>query len=317
MDVDGRPLLTADQVDALGRDLDAIRQREIADLGEIDSTYIRRLVAVQRSLEIGGRGLLFLSFLPPAWIAGVAALSVSKILDNMEIGHNVMHGQYDWMNDPNLHSSKFEWDSAAPSKNWRHGHNVMHHTYTNIIGKDRDIGYGIIRMSEHERWTQGALFNPIKAFLLAALFQWGVALHDVEAEKILSGDKTLDEAQDVLKAIGYKAAPPGVQGLRAVPRPRPTDRPRRARGQRRGEPGPQPVGLHDHLLRPLPRRGRPVHRGGGRERNPRRVVPAPDARFGQPDRRSAVPHHERQPVPPDRAPPVPRPARSPLRRDRA
>ena len=29
----------------------------------------------------------------------------------------------------------------------------MHHTYTNILGKDRDIGYGILRMSEDQEWT--------------------------------------------------------------------------------------------------------------------------------------------------------------------
>ncbi|MGI9015722.1 MAG: fatty acid desaturase family protein [Euzebya sp.] len=205
VDADGRPILTESQVEELGRELDLIREREMADRGEVDATYIRRMVAIQRSLEIGGRGLLFLSFLPPAWVAGVAALAVSKILDNMEIGHNVMHGQYDWMNDPNLHSSKFEWDTAAPAANWKHGHNFLHHTYTNIIGKDRDIGYGILRMTQQERWTPGALLNPVKAALLALLFQWGVALHDVEVEKILNGDKSWDEADDVLCAIGHKA----------------------------------------------------------------------------------------------------------------
>jgi NADPH-dependent stearoyl-CoA 9-desaturase len=211
VDGEGRPTLTPEQVEALGRDLDAIREREMADLGEVDSTYIRRVVAVQRSLEVGGRALLFLGFLPPAWFAGVAALSVSKILDNMEIGHNVMHGQYDWMNDPNLHSGKFEWDTAAPAKNWKHGHNVLHHTYTNIIGKDRDIGYGILRMTEQERWRKGDLLNPVKAALLALLFQWGVALHDIEIEKITSGDKSWEEADDVLRAIRHKA---GRQALK-------------------------------------------------------------------------------------------------------
>ena len=204
VDDDGRPVLTTDQVEALGRELDAIRDREMADRGEVDSTYIRRLVAIQRGLEVGGRGLLFLSFFPPAWVAGVASLALSKIIDNMEIGHNVMHGQYDWMNDPNLHSNRFEWDTAAPAENWKHGHNFLHHTYTNIIGKDRDIGYGILRMTEHEKWTPLALLNPVKAFLLAVLFEWGVALHDVEVEKILSGDKSIDEAQDVLIAIRHK-----------------------------------------------------------------------------------------------------------------
>ena len=30
---------------------------------------------------------------------------MSKILENMEIGHNVMHGQWDWMNDPVINST--------------------------------------------------------------------------------------------------------------------------------------------------------------------------------------------------------------------
>ena len=77
-------------------ELDAVRARVVADLGERDVDYINRLIRAQRGLEVAGRGLLFFGLLPPAWIGGTAALSLSKILDNMEIGHNVMHGQYDW-----------------------------------------------------------------------------------------------------------------------------------------------------------------------------------------------------------------------------
>ena len=115
-------------------------------------------------------------------------LGLSKILDNMEIGHNVMHGQYDWMRDPALTSKKFEWDTACPADQWRHSHNYMHHTYTNIVGKDRDIGYGILRMSEDQRWSPYYLGNPVYAFLLMVLFQYGVALHDLETERIRSGE---------------------------------------------------------------------------------------------------------------------------------
>ena len=140
---DERPQLSPEQTQALGEELDALRKRVMDDLGEPDVAYIRNLIKAQRALEISGRGLLFASFLPPAWLAGVAALSLSKILDNMEIGHNVMHGQYDWTGDPTLSSSKFEWDTACPADQWRHSHNYIHHTYTNILGKDRDIGYGV------------------------------------------------------------------------------------------------------------------------------------------------------------------------------
>src|SRR3954464_6381603 len=145
-------LSDADLVE-LGSELDAIRQRVVADLGEDDVSYVRRVIRWQRGLAVGGRASLFLGFLPPFWIAGALALGISKILDNMEIGHNVMHGQYDWTRDPALDSATFEWDAAAPADQWRHSHNYLHHTFTNIHGKDRDIGYGVLRISPEQPWN--------------------------------------------------------------------------------------------------------------------------------------------------------------------
>ncbi len=196
--------LSAEQLEQLGRELDALRARVLSDLGERDADYINRVIRAQRGLEAAGRGLLFLGFLPPAWLAGTAALSLSKILDNMEIGHNVMHGQYDWMNEPRLNGSTFEWDSACPGDQWRHSHNYMHHTHTNVVGKDRDIGYGILRMSEDQEWHPYYLGNPLYAALLAAFFQYGVALHDLEAERIATGEATLGDKRGMLGDVWRK-----------------------------------------------------------------------------------------------------------------
>ena len=193
-----------EQIEAFGQEMDALRQRIVDDLGERDASYIRKVIRVQRGLEVGGRGLLFFSFLPPAWLAGVTALSLSKILDNMEIGHNVMHGQYDWMQDPALSSKQFEWDTACPSDQWRHSHNYMHHTHTNILGKDRDIGYGILRMSEDQRWHPVYLGNPLYALLLASFFQYGVALHDVELERLRTREANWPEKRELLTGIWRK-----------------------------------------------------------------------------------------------------------------
>ena len=196
--------LTPEQFEAFGAELDAIRARVLADRGERDATYIRNVIKAQRALEIAGRGMFFFSFLPPAWLGGVTALSLSKILDNMEIGHNVMHGQYDWMKDPDLSGKQFEWDTACPSDQWRHSHNYMHHTHTNIVGKDRDIGYGILRMSEDEPWRPYYLGNPVYAALLATFFQYGVAMHDLEVERISSGEATLAEKREMIASIWTK-----------------------------------------------------------------------------------------------------------------
>ncbi len=198
------PDLTPEQLEAFGQELDAIRAGVVADLGQRDVDYINRLIRVQRGLEVAGRGLLFAGFLPPAWIGGTAALSLSKILDNMEIGHNVMHGQYDWTGDERLNGKSFEWDTACPADQWRHSHNYMHHTHTNIVGKDRDIGYGILRMSEDEPWRPYYLGNPLYAALLATFFQYGVAMHDLETERIAAGELTVGDKRDMLGDIWRK-----------------------------------------------------------------------------------------------------------------
>jgi NADPH-dependent stearoyl-CoA 9-desaturase len=196
--------LSPEQIDELGKDLDAIRARLAADLGEQDRDYIYRVVKAQRGFEVAGRGLMYLGWLPPAWLAGVAALSVSKILDNMEIGHNVMHGQYDWMRDPALNSKMFEWDTACPAEQWRHSHNYMHHTYTNILGKDRDVGYGLLRMDESQKWNAYYLGNPLYAAMLMLFFEWGVMLHDLESEKLMSGEKKWSETKGLRRQMWQK-----------------------------------------------------------------------------------------------------------------
>src|SRR3954468_15569707 len=192
------------EIEQLGTELDELRLRIAADLGADDADYIHNVVAVQRFCEVSGRLLLFAGWFPPAWVGGVAALALSKILDNMEIGHNVMHGQYDWMKDPELTANGFEWDTACPADQWRHSHNYMHHTHTNIVGKDRDIGYGILRMSEDQRWHPYYLGNPVYAALLAMFFQYGVALHDLEAERIVTGETSLADKRELLADIWRK-----------------------------------------------------------------------------------------------------------------
>src|SRR5690348_11585660 len=193
------PKLTPEQLDAFGAELDAIRGRIIADLGETDRSYLYKIVRTQRKFEMAGRALFFLPVI--GWLPAVGCLSISKILDNMEIGHNVMHGQYDWLGDPDYNSRVFDWDTYAPAENWKYGHNYMHHTYTNIIGKDRDIGYGILRMDEDQEWRPYYLGNPLWAFLLMTNFSMGVALHDLETEEVFAGRRSWAQNKDISARI--------------------------------------------------------------------------------------------------------------------
>jgi NADPH-dependent stearoyl-CoA 9-desaturase len=176
-------------VTRLGEELDAIRQSVLDDRGERDASYIRKVIAVQRRLELASRAVLLASVFPPAWIVGTAGLSVAKIIENMEIGHNVMHGQWDWMRDSKIHSTTWEWDNASPSDQWKHSHNELHHTYTNVVGKDNDLGYGIMRVDEDQRWIPMYLAQPLWNFVNACFFEYGIAAYDLELGKNLASKK--------------------------------------------------------------------------------------------------------------------------------
>ena len=91
-----------------------------------------------------------------------------------------------------------------PRRVRKYSHNYMHHTYTNVVGKDRDVGYGILRMSKEQRWHPYYLGNPLWNALLAVFFQWGVAQHDIEIEKIVAGEKDRRTVWSQLKRIGRK-----------------------------------------------------------------------------------------------------------------
>ncbi|WP_461024678.1 fatty acid desaturase family protein [Thalassiella azotivora] len=184
--------LSAEQVEALGRELDALRKEVFDSRGEADAAYIRKVIKAQRTLEMGSRAVLLFSLFPPAWVAGTVGLSVAKILENMEIGHNVMHGQWDWMRDPKIHSTAWEWDNAAPSELWKHSHNELHHTFTNVLGRDNDLGYGIMRVDEDQRWVPAYLGQPLWNFLNACFFEYGIAAYDLELGKRLRHGTTDD-----------------------------------------------------------------------------------------------------------------------------
>lgn len=157
----GRTSMSPEQLQEFGAEIQAVRDRVTRELGERDAQYIHGLISIQRRAEVAGRALLFAGALPPAWMSGVALLTLSKVLENMEIGHNVLHGQYDWMNDPDLNSMSYEWDWACPAAHWRHSHNYLHHTFTNIVGVDRDVGYGILRVAEEQPWHPFYLPQPL------------------------------------------------------------------------------------------------------------------------------------------------------------
>lgn len=195
--------LTPTEIAAFGEQVEAIRNEVMADRGARDARYVRRLLTIHRCLEIGGRLGIYasLALLPqwghalaswaffwPVMLLGILTLGAAKILENMEIGHNVLHAQWDWLRDPEIQSGRWEWDHVCPSDQWKHAHNVKHHTWTNVLGKDADVaGYGLLRMFSGQRWKPFNLGNPLWALLLAIFFEWGIAIQELELGRVLQG----------------------------------------------------------------------------------------------------------------------------------
>jgi fatty acid desaturase len=197
--------LSEEQLEQLGKEFDAIHDEIRAELGDRDRKYIVSMIEMHRRLAVMARAVLVGARSKPAWVAGTTANSLAKILENMEIGHNVMHGQWDWMNDPQIHSSTWDWDTASTAEAWKHSHNYIHHTFTNIRGKDKDLGYEIMRIDPNQKWHPVYLAQPFYNLLLMAFFEWGVAFHDLDLEALRKGEKSHKEVRKELKGIWGKA----------------------------------------------------------------------------------------------------------------
>ncbi|MGQ0599232.1 fatty acid desaturase family protein [Aquabacterium sp.] len=170
---------------AFAAELDALKAETMAQVGERDARYVVALLWAIRGLETLGRILLLGAPWWPTWWLGAAILSVSKVLQSGEFAHNVMHGQYDWMNDPRFEGKTHDWDLACTKEDWRHSHNFLHHHYTNVIGLDRDFGYGAIRLSADVPWEPRHLIQLPYALIGAFVFEWAIGVYNMELERLL------------------------------------------------------------------------------------------------------------------------------------
>ena len=205
--------LDAEDVEAIGIELDDLRARTFARRGEEDARYIRRVLRLQQGLEVLGRAVMFGAVWNLWWVLlGAVLLAASKVLDNMELGHNIMHGQYDFTNDPRFDSQSYEWDHTSSGDGWRHSHNVIHHTYTNVLGVDRDIGYGILRVTPEQWHRPKHRWQPLTFVLNALFFDVAISIHDLEVDRLIGGRSELDE--DMRDAARVAAVKAGRQGLK-------------------------------------------------------------------------------------------------------
>ncbi len=207
--------LTPEDIERLQTEFEDLQRGVGRSLGEADAAYIRRTIAAQRALEIAARVLIAASRSRRGWALGTASLALAKVIENMEIGHNVCHGQWDWMNDPEIHSTTWEWDMVAVSGHWRRAHNVNHHRFTNVVGVDDDLGYGVMRVTGDTRWRLVNLAQPVQALVLALLFEWGIALQGYDAA--IAASSTKAQRNEVRGALARKMSRQCVKDYVAYP----------------------------------------------------------------------------------------------------
>ena len=162
-----------------GRELDQIRKRVEAEIGEEDLRYIQRVDRFSRAMEVAGRSLIHFSITPFGWATGVGALWVHKQLQATEVGHTALHGAFDKLEGAErYHSRTFRWAIPIDEESWRYVHNIRHHQYTNIAGQDPDIHFGTIRWNEHTPYNEKAHRPQVRRMkMLMTHFASGINLH--------------------------------------------------------------------------------------------------------------------------------------------
>lgn len=165
-----------ERIAAFGRELDALRLEVEAELGAEDALHIERIGALSRRLEVVGRGLLQFSFEPLGFGLGTFTLWLHKCLELMEIGHMALHGAYDALPGSERYRAEgFHWKAPIDEASWHRTHNVRHHPYTNIVGKDPDINFGRLRLSEQVPYQRAHALQPLSN--LVTWFGFAVAIH--------------------------------------------------------------------------------------------------------------------------------------------
>lgn len=175
---------------SFAKEIDQIKEEIESSLGRDDVRYLRNLRKVSRSMEALGRFLIFVSLDPITWFVGVTALWVHRQLETTEIGHYALHGCWDKFPElESFHAKNFHWLSPAEETSWMHGHNGLHHHYTNIVGKDPDVNYGTLRTSPHTPWGLYHAIQAVQFFITAPFFMEVIGVYNTGLTDLLRKPK--------------------------------------------------------------------------------------------------------------------------------
>lgn len=143
----------AKEQQSLVNDITTLYAETKAKMGEEDLKHIRNVAAYSKAIKKRSEELIKNSESLQAWSRGVALGALHTLLEFSELGHNIMHGSYDHLpNAGEFHSERWVWDFVTDPREWSVMHHQNHHPFTNIVGKDHDLGYSFLRSLAGQNW---------------------------------------------------------------------------------------------------------------------------------------------------------------------
>lgn len=200
--------LTNEQIESFGKEIEEIYQEAKSKIGQEDLDYILNVKRFSDALEIVGRSLIHISQDPLLWTSGSLLLGYHFLIEFSELGHNILHGQYDDIKNNNtVLSSTWKWDITMDEEDWKFEHHRVHHPFTNILGKDNDFGFLVYRVNDNQPWKLYHLFQVPMLLSMPLInsffFPWYVATSRALAESrdVLTLETYLPSIQKVSKHI--------------------------------------------------------------------------------------------------------------------
>lgn len=199
------------RVEAFGRAIDSLRKEIEAKVGAEDVAYIKKVRKLSQAAEILGRSLIHASLEPVSFLVGVGALSAHKLLETIEIGHTSLHGTYDRLPEAaEFHSKTFTWKAPIDEGSWKHAHNVQHHQYTNVHGRDPDMNFAVLRLSPEVPYRTVHRLQPVSNALSFLGFTATINTHVTGLVDVYAAyprdAKTLSDASAASKIEAHKIA---------------------------------------------------------------------------------------------------------------
>lgn len=184
------------------------RDRGLSD--KADAAMVARTV-VMLGMTFGAYAAILTGRLStPAMLGLAVVMGVGIAGIGFGISHDALHGAYSsrpWIN--RLLGFTFDFCGAS-SYLWKRGHNVAHHTYTNIAGVDGDIASnGLLRKTPQAEHRPSHRYQHLYAFPLYSLatLNWLFIKDyvDILRDRALPPSERVHSASDVAQMVVMKA----------------------------------------------------------------------------------------------------------------